>query len=63
MVSQVTLTKNNGKDWTDKSARRWEAVRLDPPVCTSKARINVESVYSSNNNGFIEVQFHADSEY
>ena len=52
------LNARPGKSATDEHAMGWDSHELTPVDSTS-VKITVDSVYSTQNNGFIEIEVHA----
>ena len=57
-VQQVILNERKGKSETDEDGLGWDSFDLKS-VDTSSVKIEIETVYSTKNNGFIEVEFYA----
>ena len=55
---QVQLQPCPGSSWTDTSVMMWNDITFSPPAITSSILITVLSVYSSLNNGIVEVEFY-----
>ena len=54
----MELTKNEGTSSLDKAV--WD-VRGFADVLTNSVKVEVESVYTTHNNGFKEIQFYHDN--
>ena len=56
--SQVGLSENQGTSAMDTTAAVWEVFDLTP-VMSSSVKVTVDTVYSTDHNGFIEIEFYA----
>ena len=55
------LSKGGGDNYVDISDLRWDEFEI-PNICSRNLHIEALSVYTSGNNGFLEVEIHSDRE-
>ena len=56
--SQLMLRKHHGDSTMDTKAAFWDAFDLTP-VISSSVKVSVDTVYSTDSNGFIEIEIYS----